>query len=326
MAYALESSLSGAFLLGKRTYSFKEHYLEGTGINLTLKDLCFNSKPDTVEGLMDTLKSSPYITTPRKFGTMEGGLYNSQTLDQNSYWEVILEPFVNTQLNGGYSYLPAIHEINSANKSKFGITTGYNSWIPIVGFELQKQKVGTKSLGLYDGEISYPSTVEFTNEVRMTIVDDQYKSWRRYFETCAKAAVFNSTPHDSSYYTDATGTSSGERTVIDQTNICVSLYKNITFRCQIYIMTPQYATVRKYDLLLVMKDFSEEYTGDIDASASDLTVSFSIVGENPPETPKFGLTIFGNNGIALTPDYVKMKEAALKNKISSRVSTALSIL
>ena len=326
MAYALESSLVGDFLLGNRTYSFKTHYLEGTGINLTLKDLCLNSKPDTVEGLMDTLKSSPYITTPRKFGTIERGLYNSQTLDQNSYWEVILEPFVNTQLNGGYSYLPAIHEINSANKSKFGVTTGYNSWIPIVGFELQKQKVGTKSLGLYDGEISYPSTVEFTNEVRITIVDDQYKSWRRYFETCAKAAVFNSTPHDSSYYTDATRTSSGEKTVIDQTNICVSLYKNITFRCQIYIMTPQYATVRKYDLLLVMKDFSEEYTGDIDASASDLTISFSIVGENPPETPKFGITIFGTNGIAITPDYVKMKEAVLKNKISSRVSTALSIL
>ena len=326
MAYALESSLVGDFLLGNRTYSFKTHYLEGTGINLTLKDLCLNSKPDTVEGLMDTLKSSPYITTPRKFGTIERGLYNSQTLDQNSYWEVILEPFVNTQLNGGYSYLPAIHEINSANKSKFGVTTGYNSWIPIVGFELQKQKVGTKSLGLYDGEISYPSTVEFTNEVRITIVDDQYKSWKRYFETCAKAAVFNSTPHDSSYYTDATGTSSGEKTVIDQTNICVSLYKNITFRCQIYIMTPQYATVRKYDLLLVMKDFSEEYTGDIDASASDLTISFSIVGENPPETPKFGITIFGTNGIAITPDYVKMKEAVLKNKISSRVSTALSIL
>ena len=326
MAYALESSLVGDFLLGNRTYSFKDHYLKGTGINLTLKDLCLNSKPDTVEGLMDTLKSSPYITTPRKFGTIERGLYNSQTLDQNSYWEVILEPFVNTQLNGGYSYLPAIHEINSANKSKFGVTTGYNSWIPIVGFELQKQKVGTKSLGLYDGEISYPSTVEFTNEVRITIVDDQYKSWRRYFETCAKAAVFNSTPHDSNYYTDATGTSSGEKTVIDQTNICVSLYKNITFRCQIYIMTPQYATVRKYDLLLVMKDFSEEYTGDIDASASDLTISFSIVGENPPETPKFGITIFGTNGIAITPDYVKMKEAALKNKISSRVSTALSIL
>ena len=75
-----------------------------------------------------------------------------------------------------------------------------------------------------------------------------------------------------------------------------------------------------------MKDFSEEYTGDIDASASDLTISFSIVGENPPETPKFGITIFGTNGIAITPDYVKMKEAALKNKISSRVSTALSIL
>jgi hypothetical protein len=48
-------------------------------------------------------------------------------------------------------------------------------------------------------------------------------------------------------------------------------------------MTPQYSTIQKFDLLLVMKDFSEEYTGDIGDGAGDLTVSFSIVGENPNE-------------------------------------------
>ena len=50
-------------------------------------------------------------------------------------------------------------------------------------------------------------------------------------------------------------------------------------------MTPQYSTIRKFDLLLVLKDFSEEYTGDIDGGAGDLTVSFSIVGENPANVP-----------------------------------------
>ena len=30
-----------------------------------------------------------------------------------------------------------------------------------------------------------------------------------------------------------------------------------------------------------MKDFMEERSGDIDASGQDLTVNFSIVGENP---------------------------------------------
>ena len=48
-------------------------------------------------------------------------------------------------------------------------------------------------------------------------------------------------------------------------------------------MTPQLSTITKYDLLLVLKDFSEERSGEIDPSGSDLTVSFSIVGENPPD-------------------------------------------
>ena len=48
-------------------------------------------------------------------------------------------------------------------------------------------------------------------------------------------------------------------------------------------MTPQLSTINKYDLLLVLKDFSEERSGEIDSSGSDLNLSFSIVGENPPE-------------------------------------------
>jgi hypothetical protein len=48
-------------------------------------------------------------------------------------------------------------------------------------------------------------------------------------------------------------------------------------------MTPQYSTINKYNLLLVMKDFAEERTGETDAGGGDLSVTFSIVGENPPE-------------------------------------------
>ena len=47
-------------------------------------------------------------------------------------------------------------------------------------------------------------------------------------------------------------------------------------------MTPQYATIRKFNLLCVLKDFEETYSGDIDAGGYDLNLSFSIVGENPP--------------------------------------------
>ena len=46
-------------------------------------------------------------------------------------------------------------------------------------------------------------------------------------------------------------------------------------------MTPQYSTIRRFDLLCVLKDFSEEYSGDVDTGGIDLNVGFSIVGENP---------------------------------------------
>ena len=46
-------------------------------------------------------------------------------------------------------------------------------------------------------------------------------------------------------------------------------------------MTPQFSTIRKFDLLCVLKDFTEEYEGDIDAPGPDLNLVFSVVGENP---------------------------------------------
>ena len=51
-------------------------------------------------------------------------------------------------------------------------------------------------------------------------------------------------------------------------------------------MTPQLSTISKYDLLVLLKDFTEERSGEIDGGASDLSVSFSIVGENPSKEQK----------------------------------------
>jgi hypothetical protein len=102
--------------------------------------------------------------------------------------------------NGGYSYLPSIKEINFENKNIHKVSTNYGNWAPISSFELQKSKLTTKSLQLYEGEIVYPVGMEFTNELRLTFVDDSWKSWRRYFEKCAKVAVFNSTPHKANFY------------------------------------------------------------------------------------------------------------------------------
>ena len=278
----------------EKDYSFKTNYLSGNGIRMTLEDLCNmspeNSNLDSVENLMKLLKSSPFITTTNKFTSDPQYGYRSQTLDTNAYWELTLEPYVGVE-NGNISYLPGIHEINAINIAQHGVNTTYNRWIPYTSFDLQKSKMTSKTLSLYDGEISYPISMEFTNEFRLNIADDQYKSWRTYFERCAQVAIYNSEGHDENYYKNGGSGDSLEITAIDTSNVCIAMYKNICFRCRIYVMTPQYSTIRKFDLLLVLKDFSEEYTGDIDGGAGDLTVSFSIVGENPANVPMKSNTI-----------------------------------
>ena len=285
-----------------RSYIFKNNYLRGGGIRTTLNDLCEGKTSESVEDLLEIFKNSPYITTPSKFGTIHEGSYGTQTLDSNSYWEVIIEPLCDDYLNGGYSYLPCFDEINVINYSSHGVRTAYNKWIPISNFELQKAKLTTKSVGLYDGEFSFPVSAELTNEIRFTVVDDQYKSWRNYFQKCMDVAVYNSEPHEEYYYRheyyDGNSLShngksfldfiqnnsdyiSSRVTAVDKSIITVAFYKNITFRIRIYIMTPQYSTIRRFDLLCVLKDFAEEYSGDIDSGGIDLNVTFSIVGENP---------------------------------------------
>ena len=186
-------------LLGKDSnYKLKANYLSGKGIETTLEELCGKSVSEvsTLNDLYTILKQSPYLTTPDKFTSAEYSGYRVQTLDSNAFWEVVLEPYAGPE-NGDLNYLPGIHEINIRNIVTHGVNTAYNKWIPFTGFDLQKSKLTNKTLSLYDGEISYPISMEFTNELRLTIADDQYKSWKRYFEECAKAAVYNSEGHDS---------------------------------------------------------------------------------------------------------------------------------
>lgn len=253
------------------------------GIGLTLHDLCGKDISDigSMEELHKALKDSPYITTAKKFrSTMAGGerRYGNLTLDSNAYWEVVIEPLCDPYLNGGYSYLPSIGEINRENRIEHGARTGYSKWIPINNFELQKSKITSKSLGLFDGEINYPISIEYTNELRVSVVDDQFKSWRRYFQRCADVSVYFSEAHTSDFYF-MDDSLEALPTAIDKTSFCTAFYQNITFNIRIYVMTPQYSTIKKFDLLCVLKDFGEEYFGEIDSGSTDLNLSFSIVGD-----------------------------------------------
>ena len=309
-------------LLTSRPYKFKKHYLSSSGIKKTLKDLCFNYNPGSVEELQECLRLSPYITTPTKFGSVKDK-YSAMTLDSNAYWEVVLEPFVNNKMNGGFSYLPSIQEFNKKNIEEHGVNTGYDIWIPINGFDLQKSKTISKTLDLYDGEISYPVSSELNNELKLTIVDDQYKTWKRYFETCAQVAVYNSTPHQIGYYS-STGLMI-ETTNVDKTNICVALYKNVTFRCRIYIMTPQFSTVRYYDLLVVLKDYAEEYSGEVDSGGTDLNVNFSIVGQNPVSNA-VSVSNKQNKKIGFVANMAEYKVKKVTSAIQKKATTLISIL
>ena len=303
-------------------YPFATNYLMGTGIATTLSDLCDGkqaSQIGSVEDLIDTLKRSEYITTPSKFGTVERGSYGTQTLDNNSYWEVVIEPLCSADLNGGWSFLPAIQEINLLNYIEHGVKTGYNKWIPISSFELQKSKLTTKSVGLYDGEIVMPISAEFTNELRLTVVDDQYKSWRRYFQTCMDVSVYNSKAHKCSYYTSDIKTKP-KPTFIDKSNICIAFYKNITFSIKIYILTPQFSTIKKYSLLCVLKDFAEEYSGDVDGGGVDLSVSFSIVGEMSQEFQNYNNEQTRKQNTELIPELPPKKLNPTANSVTTSPS------
>ena len=263
--------------------AFYDRYWKAKSFKTTLEDLCPIVGKAPIASLTELkaiLKSSPYFTSPGKFMTDTKGSYNTFSLDTNMYWEVTIEPFCCKSgpcSNGGYSFLPAIQEINYLNRELHGVSTNYGYWAPINSFELQKSKLSTKSLPLYEGEIAYPTGIEFTNELRLTFVDDAWKSWKRYFERCAEVAVYNSIAHDSSYYS-ASGV-----TRIDKTHICIASYKNLAFNIKIYILNPQLNIINRFNLLCVLKDYAEEYVGEIDSGGTDLNVTFSIVGENPEE-------------------------------------------
>ena len=319
---------------GDRDYNFAEHYTSSNAIITTLYELCGATSASSVEELRTAIESSPVMSSASKVTTNSFNAKNGKvtTLDDNSNWEILLFPLVDSVLNGGKSYLPSVREINAINSKQFGLLTAYDLWIPITSFELSKSKMVSKTLQLYNGEISYPVGMEYTNELRLTIADDQYKSWRRYFEMCADCAIYNSTLHNKEYYKemnafgqvkleDVEKNYKGDNieTKIDKTFICPAPYKNITFRCLIYCMTPQKETINKYDLLVVMKDFSEERTGDIEAGGSDLTVSFSIVGEHS------GVGGTNTNGKYFTDNKKdKLKNDALE-KIQDKAALAISI-
>ena len=312
-------------------YEFNENYIgRGAfqGINTTLENLCMVSNVEeirTVQDLFNVIEKSPYMSTASKVVSGKDSPLKVLTLDSNSFWEIIFEPFVAAE-NGKVSYLPPIEEINLWNMLDHGVNTGYSRWLPITSFEMQKAKLTTKTAGLFEGEISFPTSLEFSNEFRITISDDQYKSFRNYFEKCMEVSVFNSEPHGpEDYGQDGNNNYIGyskpykKLTSVDKNFSCIAPYKNVTFKCSIYCMTPQKGTINRYELLLTLKDLVEERFGEIEASGGDLTVSFSIVGENPSHISSTGS---GSGSTQLK--MAKSVYEGINNKVSAKADKILN--
>ena len=301
---------------------FTNRYLKGEGIKQTFVDLVKVSRVNeinTVEDMFDSIKESPYMTSANKFTSSEFNSVKVITLDSNMYWEIILEPFMGAE-NNEKTYLPLIHEINVWNKYYHNVRTGYTTYLPITSFELAKGKLTTKNLQLFDGEIAYPTSMEFTNEFKLTFVDDQFKSLRTYFERCLDSMIYYSEPKKKDEVTNINPYEDNTLTAVDKRYQLVAPYKNVTFRCRIYSMTPQLSTISKYDLLLVLRDFVEERSGDIEGDGGDLSVNFSIVGENP----KSEETIYDPEKTSLKAknNDFEAKMAADRKKASKIMTTA----
>ena len=261
---------------------------EGIGIGQTLQDLISKSKNPTnsLDDFKASMRTSRYTTVPEKF-TSTANTTNYMTLDSNHIWEIIIKPYVG-QLNGRRTWLPSLFEMDKINKKSFNQLTNFSKgWLPVTGFELQDKKLTSKELPLFDGSISFPMGLEFTNELRVTFADDSLKTLKRYFDLCAKVSAYMSNIHiedESGYFSpvdDPGNESIDNPTVYLEGKVHPGLYKNLSFLITIFILTPQYGTIKKCNLLCVLKDYTIENQGEMDSSPTELSVTFSIVGENP---------------------------------------------
>ena len=245
-------------------------------------------------------------------------LMNPQTLDNNSHWEILLCPYLGKE-NGSCSYLPNIKWYNKINREQYAMDTFYTWNMPITSFEYSRTKQEQKSLPLFSGELSYPVGLEFINELRLTIVDDQFKTFRKYFEQVAEVSTYYSVVHEKKYYEEENEPNEKTEFVSHDIHL-VAPYKNITFECKIYCLTPQLNMIDCYDLLVVMKDFTTERSGDIQGEAGDLVVNFSVVGEDPEPNELLTDSKVKKYTIGIKPS-ARVNDGGPKNKLGGLISS-----
>lgn len=256
---------------------FFNTYINTKGFKTTAKWLLNLGSVDyETVGSLDQLRK--ILTANKHYDLMttydkSNSTFGSVGLDSNHVWEIDFYPLVDKELNGGFTYLPSTKAINNHNYEDFKIYTAYSRWLPFTGFEMSTKKSTHRSLNLFDGDISYPVSLEFTNELRLTIADDQCKSFKYYFDNVLRAGTVELDKDGN------TRIGFEEYAKYKDSSQNPAMYKNITFVCSIYIMKSDLATVKKFPLLVVLRDFQEEFVGDIEAGPTELALHFSIVGE-----------------------------------------------
>lgn len=169
------------------------------------------------------------------------------SLDSSHLWDIALFPYKGEE-NGNKTELP-----NTPTQNK---DDGSDAWIPAISYSFSDYKMESKNIpaALGFSEMSIPLMRTNTQDFNMMVIDDQYGHWCDYFHKVSKATAS-----------------------VD--GLEVVPYKNVTFQLNLFILDVG-AHIRYYrKLLVVLKDWEKQHTGEEDPAIVTYNLNFQIVGE-----------------------------------------------
>lgn len=133
---------------------------------------------------------------------------------------------------------------------------GYNQgYWPITDLNFGKYSMAGKDFSFKNFDITIPENVSFSTDIKVTVVDDEYRSFQRWLDLAIK-------------------------TMYDRWSNTTLPYKNCLFRIDVWQYDVSYTKVLyKKFFLCTIKNPLTDFSGSADDSPVDHTINFSIVGE-----------------------------------------------
>lgn len=193
------------------------------------------------------------------------------SLDSTHLWDVCLKPYVGPE-NGNTTFLPtpgkkpyaydpvtfdplcywdAEAEVGGPSSIKG------SCWLPAISYSMEYRGMESKDfeMSLGNDPLRVAISEKLPSRFTMTLVDDQYGTWSKYFYVVSKRMTATK-------------------------GLLVAPYKNLTYQLNLFILDPA-ARIRWHRILLVTLDpeYSTEFAGEEDASVVTLQINFQVVGE-----------------------------------------------